>query len=248
MGHDFMFKAVPVFAGCFMLVFAVSFVFVVVTTILSIVRGSTRHKDRLRQLAAWAYQKDLRFNPERELNFRAPLKEFPQLPAGEREHYADNVMRGTDSGRDAICCDYHYVTTSRDKDGKTNTTHHAYSVVLIDAGMSLKKLSIRPEHVFDKVGAFFGYDDIDFESAEFSRTYCVKSEDRKWAYDVIHTKTMEYMLARPKYVTQLLGNHVLVCDYRLWDADEFDRALRYAQGWIDLIPPSVVDELKGVDR
>jgi hypothetical protein len=41
----------------------------------------------------------------------------------------------------------------------------------------------------------FGYQDIKFESAEFSKTFCVRSPDKKFAYDVCHAQMMEYLLA-----------------------------------------------------
>jgi len=41
----------------------------------------------------------------------------------------------------------------------------------------------------------FGYQDINLESAEFSKTFCVRSPDKKFAYDVCNAKMMEYLLA-----------------------------------------------------
>ena len=41
----------------------------------------------------------------------------------------------------------------------------------------------------------FGYQDIKFESAEFSRAFNVRSPDKKFAYDVCNAKMMEYLLA-----------------------------------------------------
>ncbi|HZL77977.1 MAG TPA: DUF3137 domain-containing protein, partial [Candidatus Limnocylindrales bacterium] len=46
-----------------------------------------------------------------------------------------------------------------------------------------------------KVAEVFGYQDIKFESAEFSKTFCVRSKDKKFAYDVCNAKMMEYLLA-----------------------------------------------------
>ena len=41
----------------------------------------------------------------------------------------------------------------------------------------------------------FDYQDIKFESAEFSKTFCVRSPDKKFAYDVCNAQMMEYLLA-----------------------------------------------------
>ena len=41
----------------------------------------------------------------------------------------------------------------------------------------------------------FGYGDINFESAEFSKAFNVRSPDKKFAYDVCNAQMMEYLLA-----------------------------------------------------
>ena len=56
-------------------------------------------------------------------------------------------------------------------------------------------LTIRRENFFTKVAEVFGCQDIKFESAEFSKTFCVRSPDKKFAYDVCNAKMMEYLLA-----------------------------------------------------
>jgi hypothetical protein len=60
---------------------------------------------------------------------------------------------------------------------------------------SFPELTIAPEGIFSKVAQAFGYDDIDFESHEFSRKFCVRSRDKKFAYDVCHARMIEYLLA-----------------------------------------------------
>jgi hypothetical protein len=61
--------------------------------------------------------------------------------------------------------------------------------------VSFPDLTIRHENFFLKVAEVFGYQDIKFESAEFSKTFCVRSPDKKFAYDVCNTQMMEYLLA-----------------------------------------------------
>ena len=61
--------------------------------------------------------------------------------------------------------------------------------------MVFPDLTIRRENLFTKVAEAFGYQDIKFESAEFSKTFLVRSPDKKFAYDVCNAKMMEYLLA-----------------------------------------------------
>ncbi len=244
MFNGFMFTVMSIVFVC---IFVTVFGLIVVTIVMSIFSKSNKNKDRFRQIATWSYQKGFLFNPQQERNFREAYADFPQITAGDGDCYAHNIMHGRDADRGVICFDYHYITRSTDKDGKSQTSHHEFSAVIIEAGFALRKLSVRPENIFDRVGAFIGCDDIDFESAQFSRMFHVKCDDRRWAYDVIHPKTMEFMMARPKYMTHMFGERVLVYDGRQWDADEFDRALRFGQGLLDLIPAGVVDEMRGID-
>jgi hypothetical protein len=60
---------------------------------------------------------------------------------------------------------------------------------------SFPDLTIRHENFLTRVAEVFGYHDIKFESAEFSKTFCVRSPDKKFAYDVCNAKMMEYLLA-----------------------------------------------------
>jgi len=61
------------------------------------------------------------------------------------------------------------------------------SALVIQSPLPLKLLYLRPENIFDRVTDFFGYDDIDFESVEYSRQFFVKAQDKRWAYDILGT-------------------------------------------------------------
>ena len=46
--------------------------------------------------------------------------------------------------------------------------------------MRLPQFTLRPEHVFHKIGQVFGYQDIDFDShPEFSKRYLLKGENEE---------------------------------------------------------------------
>jgi hypothetical protein len=62
-----------------------------------------------------------------------------------------------------------------------------------------------------------GYDDIDFESSEFSRAFAVRSRDRKFTYDVCHPRMMEYLLEHRDLSLEIEGRCV---------AMSFDRRLK----------------------
>ena len=66
-------------------------------------------------------------------------------------------------------------------------------------------LTIAREGVFSKIAQAFGYDDIDFESHEFSRKFCVRSKDKKFAYDVCNARMIEYLLANDDLNIEIEG-------------------------------------------
>lgn len=130
--------------------------------------------------------------------------------------YAFNVIEGRYSGH-AICLfDYHYETHSRDSKGRRQTHHHYFSFFILNQSRRFPELRIYPESFLSKLGQMIGFDDIDFESAEFSRAFTVRSNDKKFAYDVCHTRMMEYLLARRDLSIEIEGHSVAIgCDRRL---------------------------------
>src|SRR5690606_1966421 len=126
--------------------------------------------------------------------------------AGARYHFLDKLGQGGNryafnrlSGRykdhDVAVFDYHYETYSHSSKGGGQTHHHYFSFSVRPVPDDYPELTIAPENVFSKVGQLVGFDDIDFESAEFSNAFCVRSSDKKFAYDICHPRMMEYLLA-----------------------------------------------------
>jgi hypothetical protein len=209
---------------------------------------NSRMKDKRRQdLAGWAQANGLKFLPDKDHSVWMRYQPFKCLQRGE-DRYAYNIMLGTSGTRVMSAFDYHYETHSTNSKGQRQTHHHYLSALVVDAGLPLKPLFIRPEGLLDKVTEFVGIDDIDFESAEFSQKFFVKSPDRRWAYDVLHQKTMELMLAYPRFHIDFQGSQVMAYyDNKTFTLGEFGSALKVVTGILDYLPESVVRELKGID-
>jgi hypothetical protein len=142
--------------------------------------------------------------------------------------------------------DYHYETHHTDSKGNRRTTHHYFSAVIVDSGLPLKPLFICQERLFDKLADFVGFNDIDFESAEFSKKFYVKSPDKKWAYDVLHQATMEFMLQSLQYDIEFFGRHVIAYRNKTFTVGYFEEAINLVNGILDRFPESLIQELKGV--
>ena len=126
--------------------------------------------------------------------------------------------------------DYHWQTHSTNSKGQRQTHTHRMSALVVDARVPLKGLQIRAENFFDKMKSAFGFDDIDFESAEFSRKFHVSAEDRKWAYDVLHARAIEFLLAQPHRYTIHFHRHEIFFGRGSgrWKAPEFEEAVDVA--------------------
>ena len=217
---------------------AVVIVFIVVVVALLVI-GMAAAAKRRKEMGAWAASRGLRFSSSRDSSMDGRFAEFRCLRRGH-SRYAHNVMRGDWNGRPLVAFDYHYVTGS----GKNRTTHR-FSAVVLASPVPLRPLVIRPEGLFDKFAGFFGYDDIDFESAEFSRQFFVKSPDRKWAYDVIHAQTIEYLMAMPRFTLQFDTECVIAYRSSRLKPAEFGSAVALIEGVLDRLPDYLVRQQHG---
>ena len=206
-----------------------------------------RGEQRKQELSALAARHGWRFNTGHDAGMEDRLTAFTCLQQGS-DRYAYNILEGPDGDRQVCGFDYHYETHSTDSKGNRTTSHHYFSALVVEVDLPLKPLLIRPESFFDKIGELFGFDDIDFESHEFSRRFCVKAADRRWAFDVVHQATMEFLLAAPQFTIQMAGRQVMAYREGLFSADQFDEALQVIGGIVDRLPTSVRKELKGVDQ
>jgi hypothetical protein len=161
---------------------------------------------------------------------------FRTLAEGS-QRYAYNVVRAEWDGCETWIFDHHHETYSTDSKGNRTTHHHHRTFVLVQHDLDLGQVDVRPEHFFDKVAAAFGFDDIDFESAEFSRKWRVKAADREFAYKLFHPKMMEYFLTIRGFAMATSGPLGL---YRVgsgrMNAEEIDRTLQTVNGIIARLP------------
>ena len=161
-------------------------------------------RKRREAMAALATRLGLNYTPNRNRQLAKDYKFLDKLRRGSNR-YAFNVLSGSYQGHDVTAFDYHYQTESSDSDGSSDTDHHYFSFFILRLPVSCPELTIGPEGFFSKIAQAVGYDDIDFESHEFSRQFCVRSKDKKFAYDVCHARMIEYMLANRDLVVEIEG-------------------------------------------
>jgi hypothetical protein len=147
------------------------------------------------------------FSPDRDEGFAMGWSFLSRLAQGQ-ERYAFNLLRGTYQEQRLFVFDYHYQTGS----GK-NRREHELTLLMLVCKEAFPEVTIGPESesLLTKVAAAFGGEDrIQFESAEFSRTFRVRSKDKRFAYDVCNPQMMEYLLANRDLEVEIQGPAILL--------------------------------------
>lgn len=177
--------------------------------------------------------------------------EYAHFEIFRRGHsrYAYNTLRGAVTidaeSYPAKMGDFTYkVTSGSGKSRSTRTYRFSYAIVHLPF-RNVPDLLIRPEGWFDKLAGAFGFDDIDFESAEFSKQFCVKSSDKRFAYDVVHPRMMEFLLqTSPPTIDIEYGRCCLAGGHRQWSPDEFCAQLKWLHAFLDHWPDHVNADLR----
>lgn len=196
------------------------------------------NKKRREALFTWSAQKGWRMRTH---GVKYVHRNYPFLKVFDKGHsrQSSNVIEGDIEGHPLVLMDYQYVTGS----GKNCSTHN-FGLVILQLPHAVLPLSIRRESVFDKVGEFFGGGDIDFESSEFSRKFYVTSSDRKWAYDVIHPRVMDYLLTAPPHSVCYGGHEIAIMKKGQFNLESYDEAIVMAAELHRLMPDFLVQQMK----
>ena len=177
---------------------------------LAIWYGWKKEQERRRLFQEWADAHGWTYAHERNKNI---YKRFGFLDRTNQGHsrYAIHVLEGEWKNYPSTAFTFHFaVTTSNGK--TTTTTHHHFGVALIQLEKAFPELKVSPESFLHKIGHALGMQDIDFESIDFSKSYEVKCDDKKFAYDFFHTRMMEDFLANKGTAMELEGEWLALFD------------------------------------
>ncbi|MBX3363393.1 MAG: hypothetical protein KF866_01400 [Phycisphaeraceae bacterium] len=222
-------------------------VLVIALAIVGAVYAHRKEQERLRQLEALAEELSLRFDRKRHRNGDHRHKGFRVFAQGHsrlRMNTLEGPLTIHDRPYPLTCGDYQYkITTSTGK--TTTTTTYTFSYLLYELPFPrVPDLNIRAETFLDKIAGAVGFDDINFESAEFSRRFHVKSPDKRFAYAVIHPRMMEYLMANTGYTLELRDRRLLITrGVTRWNPAAYREAIHFGRGFLDLWPGHLVREL-----
>lgn len=203
---------------------------------------------RREALAALASKLGWQFDPHKDHSHDEEYAHFEIFRRGH-SRAAYNTLTGRltidDRAFPAKMGDFTYkITTSNGKSTTTHTYHFSYLIVHLPF-RGVPDLLIRCEGVLDKIAGVFGFDDIDFESAEFSRKFHVKCADKRFAYDVIHPRMMEFLLRNCATAIDIERGRCCLSDGRKkWEPEQFRAMLAWAETFFDQWPDHLTAELE----
>jgi hypothetical protein len=130
---------------------------------------------------------------------------------GRSEHYCLNVVSGKFGGHPVTLFDYHWLSDERVWWWAPSWRRHEYiSFIVVNLSKTFPELTLAREGFFSKIAQAIGFDDIDFESAAFSRRYLVRSRDKKFAYDFCNAQMIDYLLDQPTIAIEIEGRALAV--------------------------------------
>ncbi len=179
---------------------------IVVVGILTNLNQNRNRQERSLELQSLAERLAFeKFCPGRDDGFAMGWRFVNQLSQGSNR-YASDVLQGKYQNCSLFVFDYHYQIES----GKSKTDHNLTMLMLVGKDI-FPQMTIGPESYGEKIAEAMGMGgDIKFESAEFSRIFSVRSDDKKFAYDVCNPQMIEFLLANPDLQIEIQGPVILL--------------------------------------
>lgn len=199
-------------------------VLVVAAVVAVVIFGGRWEKKRREALRSLAGRLRLRYT-QRDDSVTDRYEFLDDLQRGSNP-YAFNILAGDFEGHPVKVFDFHYETHSTDSKGRRQTHHHYFSFFLLEHEADFPELRVYAESFFSKLGQLLGFEDIDFESVEFSKAFTVKSKDKKFAFDVCHTRMMEYLLNHQDLSMEIEGGCVAISFPHRLAPEEIEGRLR----------------------
>lgn len=172
------------------------------------------------------------------------------VPESSRSHFASfnygrssirNTMRTSlkvnDQSLDTVLGDCEYTSSRR---GFKRDYRKSFVLVSFPYQF-MERATIRPENVLDRIADKFGFDDIDFESKQFSDAFHVTGSDKRLMYEIMSPRMMEFLLkdhpsARAVTIEIAYSRLCITTEKQRWKPEEFPQALRWARELLEHWP------------
>lgn len=204
-------------------------------------------RERRQQLGTLAASLGWQFDPSEDHDHDERFAQFEVFRRGHGR-VAHNTLRGTVEVAGAAVPvqmgDFTYKVTSGSGKNRSTTTYRI-SYLILTLRWQTPALLIRAENVLDRLAGFLGFEDIDFESEEFSRRFHVSCADRKFAFDLVDPRMMELLMRSEPPTIDVEGGNACFCDgSRRWRPEEFRTMLQFASDFLAAWPRHLVQRME----
>jgi uncharacterized protein DUF3137 len=209
-----------------------------------------RYRSRRADFAQQAIRHGLRGFPEDP--FGLDRLGMPLFEQGDQVTFT-NVLLGEWKGLPFKAAELTVYAKSLNSKGRTELVkQEEYSVLVaeLDLRVWMPWVVLTPESVLTKAKAALGVHDIQFESGQFNARFYVRAEDRRFAYQLIDARMMEYLLSTDSATKAALryevrGSRLLIATPRGSDnviLDDVFPLFEVASGMAERIPRVVWSE------
>ncbi len=179
---------------------------IVLLAALSIYYSRRFERERSQALQAIASALGLSFDEEAKIGERFNFQSL-QLFAPGLQRKKRNIMTGDRDGIAVALFDYRYMISA----GNSTNTIEQSVAAFSSSTFRLPQFSLRPESVLHKVGDFFGYRDIDFDShPDFSRYFLLRGKDEEAIRRLFDPPVLEFLEQRRGISVESNGS-TLIC-------------------------------------
>ncbi|MEO6957601.1 MAG: DUF3137 domain-containing protein [Antricoccus sp.] len=200
----------------------------VIIAILVVWRSTVNGQKRRERISRFAASRGLTYEQRNDAWTRMDWGS----PFGEgSSRKASNVLTGHLKGRPVVTFDYQFTTGS----GDDQTTHN-YVITAAQIPRAFPKLVVDPESASGRMARRLGFKDIELESETFNKQYKIKCDNRKFAYDVLHPRFMEWMLQTNSAGFTIAGPYVVIARYGALTESALDNDFAYISTVIDHMP------------
>jgi hypothetical protein len=136
----------------------------------------------------------------------AGLGNFHLFRHGRRK-MGRNLMEGKSGDTQVTLLDYQYTAGG----GKDSRTCRQTVAVFRGVATGLPEFTFAPEHFWHRIGALFGYQDIDFEaSEEFSKHYVLRGPDESAIRAAFGADALGFFAQNPGWSVESFGGSLAV--------------------------------------
>ena len=175
--------------------------------IVGVVFAAKRATARRREgLAAEAARMGFGFTPGDEEWLRKELAPFHLFSRGHGRRIA-NVLRGKAKDLEIAVFDYRSTTGG----GQHSSTHSQTVLLFENPRGDFPGFSLRPEHLFHRIGKVFGYQDINFDGfPQFSRQYLLQAENEPAVRSLFTADTLQHLSEHKGICVEAAGGRLVV--------------------------------------